>query len=334
PTATPTPTPDPTTAPTPIPTATPVPPTPTPAPASGSTWGFSGGGSPFALAVDVAQNIWVTNDGNTMTVTKNDLNGTRLGSKVVGTNAHDLAVQSSNQRVWVTVNGDGLVTVFDPTLTQVMRLAPGINPEGIAFDANENAWVCDASGGRLLELDSQDGHTIATHSFHNVNAKPRHILFDGQGNAWVSLNGANQVVRIAPDGSELRVDTDAHPSRLALDDNGNVWVTCTGTDIDLLSTGEVPGHTVMRINPTCTNAIPFQVGNSPYGISKDPAGNILVVNSGSNSMMRLDANTGAALQTYGNLGSPASHPFNVAMNNAGFAWLTLFSDNILLKMWP
>ena len=67
-----------------------------------------------------------------------------------------------------------------------------------------------------------------------------------------------------------------------------------------------------------------------------PAGNVLVVNTISNTMQRLDANTGAVLQTYGNLGpgGPNAHPYNVAVDNAGFAWVSLFLDNMLLKLWP
>jgi sugar lactone lactonase YvrE len=344
PTATPVATPEPT--PTPDPGGTPDPtptpgggdptPTPTQPPASGSTWSFQGGGSPFAVAVDAAQHIWVTNDGNTVSVTKNDKAGQPLAQKIVGTNAHEVTIQPSNQRVWVTVHDDQRLFVFDQALTQVQQIITPGRPEGLAFDSNETAWMADESNGQVVAYDGATLAVKGTHSFNNFNARPRGLVLDAQDNVWVALNGTNQVAKITPQGTETRIATDANPSRLVVDGGGNVWVSCTGTDVDLLPPGATPGHTVMKINAACTTAQRIEVGQSPYGLSLDKAGNVLVVNTISNTMQRLDANTGAVLQTYGNLGpgGPNAHPYNVAVDNAGFAWVSLFLDNMLLKLWP
>ncbi|MDB5097470.1 MAG: hypothetical protein JWM80_1891 [Cyanobacteria bacterium RYN_339] len=335
-------------APTPVPSTAP----PTPPPASGTTWTFQGGGTPFAVAVDAANDIWTTNDGNYVTVSKNDNSGAMIDSRVVGSNAHDLAIEQGNQNVWVTVFSDSLIYAFKPDLaptwgfqangTTPVRYVMPTRVEGIAFDGNQTPYACGWDSGVIYKLDPVNGPNGANggysvwHDFHSSSAHPRDLIFDDAGNAYVTLNGANAVAKLDASGNEVgRVATDAHPSKLAFDQAGNVWVTCTGTDIDFLTAGEAPGHTVVKINPACNGtSLSFPVGNSPYGITCDPAGDLLVVNGGSYSMSRLNPTTGAVVQTYAAGSASSSHPTSVAMDHNGYAWISVFTDNLLLKLWP
>ncbi|MDB5097469.1 MAG: repeat containing protein [Cyanobacteria bacterium RYN_339] len=293
---------------------------------SGTTWSIDDAGNPFALALDEAQNLWVSHCGSHQNVTKIDQAGNQLGNHTVGVNGHDIAVDANRHLTWVTVSGDQLVYGLNPDASEAFRVVPGGDPEGVAVDASGKAWVCGGGDGVVWTLDPTDGHTVST--FY-LGDRPRGIAFDGAGHAWVTLYGAKQVVELAADGTELgRFATDTYPSRVAIDGAGNAWVTCTGVDVPYPE-GTIPGNTVMKFAPSGQLLGSFQVGSSPFGVAFDHQGNALVVNTVSNDVTKLSP-SGQRLATY----AVGAHPYNVVVDRNGYAWISNFEGGTITKLAP
>jgi virginiamycin B lyase len=101
-------------------------------------------------------------------------------------------------------------------LAQLGRLASG--PDGAI-------WFADSWGNSITRLTGQE---LRAYPAAEANAAPFGVAVDKHGTVWATLQIANKLMRIDPDGtvSELDLPTgNAVPTDIALDDSGGVWFT-------------------------------------------------------------------------------------------------------------
>ncbi|EQD25354.1 MAG: hypothetical protein D084_Lepto4C00170G0001 [Leptospirillum sp. Group IV 'UBA BS'] len=169
---------------------------------SGSTY-FS---SPTGIAVDSNNNVWVTNDSSTGSVTEIK-SGSSSCTKFSGFSS-PVAVATYSGSVWVANSGSGgsyppsIVAVSSSCSSSCPFIKGFTTPTGLAFDSGGNLWVIDSGNNTLVEITSAAiGSTSCTTSTpcynYSLPAKPQAIATDSNGNVWVTVTGA-QVIEYTP----------------------------------------------------------------------------------------------------------------------------------------
>ncbi len=120
---------------------------------------------------------------------------------------------------------------LDTPIARLGRLA--VAPDGAVWFAESTAYsITRLKAGKLTR-----------HEIKNVRGGPYGVAHDGQGNAWATLQAANQLMRIAPDGkiTEFEVPTRAaSPTDLTVDAKGDVWfLEFKGNKVGVLSDGKI-----------------------------------------------------------------------------------------------
>lgn len=139
------------------------------------------------------------------------------------------------------------------------------NPTGVAVDKNGNILIADMLNNRVRRVDAAglistiagtgeegfDGDGFSATQAHLL--QPSGVAADAEGNVFVADSGNNRIRRI--------------------DGNSGVITTLVGTD--------VRGHS---LNGMETSNAPL---NNPIGVTRDPAGNLVVADAGNNCILRI-----------------------------------------------
>ena len=202
---------------------------------------FSGGGlqGPGALAFDGAGNVWIANNGPTLS--KLNANGVAIsppgGYSTGGSSAPlSIAIDTSGS-AWITDLGNNSIEVLGSSGQPIpgAYTSGGLNgPFAIAIDTTGGAWIANRGGSSLSRLSSS-GEAIAGSAFSGggLNA-PIGIALDGLDNVWLVNSGSNSVSEFLSSGrpqSALGGYGSAsltNPYRAAVDTSGNVWVANLG----------------------------------------------------------------------------------------------------------
>ncbi len=123
---------------------------------------------------------------------------------------------------------------------------------------------------------------------YSVGVGPWGIAIDASGNVWVTNSGSNNVTELNSSGTTIGTFTvGKFPEGIAIDSSGNVWVTGALYGGYFLSSSSEYGI-LTELSPTGTIIGTDFVGyNTPPGIAIDPAGNIWVTNSLSNTVTEI-----------------------------------------------
>ncbi|MFD0332127.1 hypothetical protein ACFQZC_37940 [Streptacidiphilus monticola] len=101
-------------------------------------------------------------------------------------------------------------------------------PQGTVADRAGNIWIANCGNRSVTRIP--DGHPAAARNLPLAGTglvKPFDIAIDAQGRAWVTGNGSDNVVELAPNGRPLRTVTPPglhRPLGIASDTEGNLWV--------------------------------------------------------------------------------------------------------------
>jgi virginiamycin B lyase len=168
--------------------------------------------------------------------------------------------------IWFTIDNSNAIGVLrDGTLQRLDKGRENLEPLGLAVDANGRVWMTDALAESIVSLApdgslesfrmptgitqfgrlavAPDGSVWFTDSWSNSivrlgdgqftpyfpsmpNASPFGVSIDSSGTVWATLQTANRLVRISPDGqvNELELPTrSAGPTDVAVDALGGVW---------------------------------------------------------------------------------------------------------------
>ncbi len=232
-------------------------------------------------------------------------------------------------------DGDPAVVVigqpaFGPTAcnSPALTAATLCGPVGTAIDAGGNLWIADTANNRVLEFAPpfSDGQSaalvIGKPGFTTGGAcspsatsicSPRSVVFDRQGNLWVSDANGNRVLQFASpfsNGMPASIVLGqgnfvssfcgnappsatgmCSPAGLAFDSKGNLFVSDSGNSRVLMfappfSIGMPANLAIGQISLTSNNEKLTQFGlSNPFGIGIDGSDNIFVADSGNSRIM-------------------------------------------------
>ena len=251
----------------------------------------SGWNTPYGVAVDGANNIYIA-DGDNQTVVKETY------AKTNGVVSYTASTIGSgwSEPAGIAVDGAGNVYIADAGDAKVVKesLQPNgsytastidtiwSTPTGVAVDGSGNVYVADAGNSENNGFVSKEtfiggayfGSTISGSGF----CAPSGVAVEGSGNVYVTDPCNENVAKLTPisngtyNMSYVRGDWN-YPLGIAVDDNGNVYVADPGM-------GYVIRETLSNGNYTGTT----QVGNFdyPYELALTPAGNLVVADNGAN----------------------------------------------------
>lgn len=186
-----------------------------------------------------------------------------------------------------------------PLDTPIARLAR------LAVGADGTVWFSEGTAYSITSL--KDGK-IRRNVIKNVRGGPYGVAVDAQGNAWATLQGGNQLLKITPAGemSEFEVPTrSSSPTDVAVDAQGTVWfIEFRGSKVGRFADGkftefEVPtkswaglsgiavapdgavwfgvlrGNAIGRVRDGQMKLFPLPRSDArPYSVAADAAGNI------------------------------------------------------------
>lgn len=245
-------------------------------------------------------------------------------------------------------------------------------PCGIAFDASGNIYIAD-SGNNVIRQVNPSG-TINTIAGSNTRGyagdlgpatsaqlySPMGLVFDSAGNLYVSDSGNNVIRIISPagnintfagieepgytgDGGPAGVAQFNYPRGLAMDSSGNLYIAdYSNNAIRMISVSgnisTVAGNGTAGFagdGGTATSAQLF----APAGVVLDPAGNLLIADSGNQRIRRV---TGGVIRTIagngtrgysgdGGLAAQAQFydPMSLAVNSAGLIYVADMENNVI-----
>jgi DNA-binding beta-propeller fold protein YncE/tRNA A-37 threonylcarbamoyl transferase component Bud32 len=236
-----------------------------------------------------------------------------------------VAVTVGPDRVWVAARAGGEIDAIDKATSEVAFEIPVPNPTSVAVGFG-SVWAISKVTDTLYRLDPVEG-TAPVEIPLGEGADPSDVAVDNDW-VWVANAGAQNVVRIDPDGNAPagNVPLGTEPRAIATGD-GLVWVTNirsasvsridpdgperTGSSIPV---GELPNDiavgegsawvtsslngTVYEIDPQSGDVIgePIAVGDLPRGI-RAGLGYVWVALGGGSSVVRIDPQTGALVGT-------------------------------------
>jgi virginiamycin B lyase len=252
--------------------------------------------------------------------------------------------------VWFTIDfSDAIGVLRDGRLQKIPKGRENLEPLGLAVDAAGNAWYADPLAqaiGRVTPGGSVETFTLpapiarlgrlavapdgavwfadvwansftrledgrfAPHPLPSREPGPFGVAVDASGTVWGTLQSANQLVRIAPDGQMTALDLPtrgAVPSDVAVDASGAVWFLETRANkIGRFAEGRFAEFAV----PTPSAGL--------VGLAVAPDGAVWFAEVGAQRLGRL--RDGAITEF--TLPHRDARPFDVAVDALGNVWYT------------
>jgi streptogramin lyase len=184
---------------------------------------------PRAITLDLDGNVWV---GNWQDNTLVKIDG-KTGNVMLTVNNVACpygAVADIHNTIWVVnnCNWDNANTITRLNITgQILAKIPAPGAYGIATDAQGQIWSANWPASCLHRFSNQGAHLGCI----PLNARPRGVAIDGNGNVWVPCSHINTtetqlVVKLSPNGQIIGQYTDVgkHSIGVAVDADGFVWV--------------------------------------------------------------------------------------------------------------
>ena len=204
---------------------------------------FTGAGisGPGALAFDGSGNVWLANNGPT--VSKLSANGAAIspvaGYSTGGPGGPPALALDPSGNVWIANSSGDSVSVLSSggvPLPGSPYSGAGISgPFALAIDSTGGAWVANRTGSSLSRL-AFDGSPIAGSPYFGAGLNaPVDIALDGLDNVWLANSGSSSVSEFLSNG---RAQSGAigyssamlsSPFRVVVDGSGNVWVANLGS---------------------------------------------------------------------------------------------------------
>ena len=180
---------------------------------------------PTAVAIGPDGSVWFTiefsdaigilRNGRIERLPKGKLNVEPMGLAVAGDGAAWFT--DSPARAVSRIAPDGTISSFPLTDTPIAKL------NRLALGPDGAVWFADSTGFSVTRLR---GGIFTPHVFSSLRPNPYGVAVDAQGTVWATLQGANKLARITPDGqiTEFDIPTRASgPSDVAVDASGAVW---------------------------------------------------------------------------------------------------------------
>ncbi len=194
-----------------------------------------------------------------------------------GANPHTVIVDEDGYG-WYAGNRNGTIARVHPETGELTVFPTGEaqDPHTMVFDGEGGIWFTSQQSNRVGHLDMSSGDVRLLTPHENDRARPYGIVLDEDGHPWVSLFGADELVRIHPESLEITRFKKAIPEsrsrRLEITGDGYAWYV------------DEPHGKLGRIHIE-TGAIteydmPGGADSRPYAITKDDQGVLWVTQTG------------------------------------------------------
>jgi len=274
-----------------------------------------GGISSYAVAVDGAGDVIISDNGNNQVVEVSPsgvvtsvVSGLNFAAGVAVDGAGDVfVVDANNNRVLEVPAGGGTVTT----------LGTGLNgPQGVAVDGAGDVFIADTFNNRVIEIQAGSGTQTTVGSGLN---NPWGVAVDGAGDVFIADFHNNRVVEVpAGGGSQITVANGLNdPAGVAVDAAGDVFIADTFNSrvIEVPVGGGAPTTVVSGLNV-------------PFGVALDGAGNIFIANTSSNDVLKVQRSQPPALSFASTAVGSTSSPQSVTVQNIGNQPLTAVAPGL------
>jgi streptogramin lyase len=184
-------------------------------------------------------------------------------------------------------------------------------PTTMARHPNGDLWVLGDAGPGFSILDRNGRHLRRI----PTAGKPVTMVFDAQGNGWISMADVGTVEKFSPAGISVAFYMTATPCGLTVDSAGNIWVAnCVGPPGQLTRIHAVTGAITVFPLPGPRLALHAVIADLP---SPSQPSSLWAIGDRSNQLVKFDIN--------GNF--VAAYPVGSA--GSGLGWLAVDPDNNL-----
>ena len=222
--------------------------------------------------------------------------------------------RTSLEPVGIAVTADGSVWFTDSEARQVSRIAPSGDITSITLETpvarlgkvaaapDGSVWFAEATAYSISRI--KDGR-LERHVIDSIRGGPLGVAAAPDGSVWATLQSANQLLRIAPDGSMRSFDIptrSSSPADVAVDADGVVWfIEFRGNKIARFANGSFEEFAIGKENAGLTGLAAAPDGSvwfgmlrlgslGPYSVAVDPAGNVWYTDiSGYVGMLRAES---------------------------------------------
>ncbi len=226
-------------------------------------------------------------------------------------------------------SGDGSITKFSSTGTLLSGsgyTAGGIYyPYAIAADSNGQMWVADfgRSSATLLANDGTSASGTAGYTPTGLSF-PTSVALDGSHNAFFGVQGSS--VKVTPAGVGTIYTCCKSPAGVALDPAADVWIAdySASAIVELNPTG------ALTQTLTATGGIQY-----PESVTTDAGGRVWDTNYRGNTISGFTPSGASATPLSPSTGfgvdAKLSQPFGLAIDSAGNLWVSNFAVNTLTQ---
>ena len=240
----------------------------------------------------------------------------------------------------------------------VYPIAPNDTCPGIAINTQANVvYMTDNPGGKLYVINASNGSILST---INIGGNPQAVSYDpSTNNIYVvcdgncpglttvnaSTNTVTNTINTPPGTTPVGIITTPGSPSVGSTSGGNSCTTnaqclngqvCTNgscvastscTSNAQCSSGQICQNGSCVTQSTSGTEFTYPVGTGPQGIAIDASGNAWVVNSGSNSVTKLNS-SGTPIGTY----PVGNGPGGIAIDASGHVWVTNNNDNTVTEL--
>lgn len=278
--------------------------------------------------------LWVANSGDNTVSCIDRINDTTIGTYPVGPNPSRTAVDLDGN-CWVGSRGDG--TVYFVTTEGKTRKYEGFNAaRGVALDRDGNVWIANSGNNSIqrikVETDEVSEQLVLPDAVYLYGA-----LVDSNGFLWIADQTGSKMYKYDtskfPDPSAYTTVVCAGLYGFTIDMNDKVWVA--GLSVPVLIqidaekavieeeytipaemfggrvcavTSDIKGRiwvtnddaaSVLRFDPETEEFDKFEISGSwPHGLGSGDDGYVFSVNNSSNSVSKIDIESGEEVETY------------------------------------
>jgi virginiamycin B lyase len=249
------------------------------------------------FTIEFSDAIGILRNGKVEKIPKGKLNVEPMGLAVAPDGAAWYA--DSAARAVSRITPEGAITSFPLTetpITKLNRLALG--PDGAV-------WFADSTAFSVTRL--RNG-VFTPHVLSSIRPNPYGVAVDAHGTVWATLQGANKLTRITPDGQVTEIDIPTRasgPSDIAVDASGAVWfLEFRANKIGRYADGRFTEFAVPTVKAGLT------------GLAVAPDGSVWFGELRVSALGRLRD----GVFTEFKLPRPDARPFSVAVDRAGDVW--------------
>lgn len=309
---------------------------------------------PYDLTNGPDGNIWVTASG-THKIVKLATDGTLLGEyPLPSANGGPTSIVAGRDgNLWFTeenVNKIGRITTSGQ-ISEFGALDGGHRPFDLTVGPDDHIWFVDHAKGRIGKMATRagsesgcsppvggpspvancwaytyaPGQIIGDYATSSPDSGPVSIASGPDGNLWYTLQNANKIGRVTPQGKITEYDVPTQGSRpfgIAAGPDGNIWFT------------EESGNKIGRFDPKDPSGtmrefpVPSK-GARPMAIESGHDGSLWFNEYGANRIARIGVD-GAVTEFY--LPTPDSGPARVALGSDGKIWYTALRQHKIGRM--